>query len=151
MDFNNEHDAHDTLNEIVVSLFNDIMDLEQKALIADKFKNISNNDMHIIEAIGNKEPKKMSQVAKSMKVTVGTLTIAMNGLVNKGYVIREKSPYDRRVVLVSLSELGLEAFEKHALFHEDMVQAIMQDMDPAEMVVLVKALKHVSKYFKKFS
>ena len=46
----------------------------------------------------------MSAVAKSLSVTVGTLTIAMNHLVKKGYVERRRSEEDRRVVLVSLSE-----------------------------------------------
>ncbi|ROR21341.1 DNA-binding MarR family transcriptional regulator [Mobilisporobacter senegalensis] len=144
-------EAHDTLNEILVILFNDIMDLEQKALISEKFKNISINDMHIIEAIGDKEPQKMSQIAKSMKVTVGTLTTAMNSLVNKGYVIREKGQEDRRVVFISLSELGLEALKKHAKFHEDMVQTIMKSLNDTEIDVLIGALKKLSVYFKKFS
>lgn len=144
-------DAHDTLNEILVILFNDIMDLEQKALISGKFTNISINDMHIIEAIGEKEPQKMSQIAKSMKVTVGTLTTAMNSLVKKGYVIRQKGEEDRRVVLISLSDIGLEAYQMHMKFHIDMVQAIMKSLDDNEIEVLTGALKKLSKYFNKFS
>ncbi len=144
-------DVHDTLNDILVILFNDILDLEQKALVSDKFKNISINDMHIIEVIGMKEPKKMSEIAKSMKVTVGTLTTAMNGLVNKGYVLREKGFEDRRMVFISLSDLGKEAYEKHARFHEKMVQAVMKSLNEEEIVVLVKALKDLSIYFKEYA
>lgn len=144
-------DVHDTLNEILVSLFNDILDLEQKALISGKFKNISINDMHIIEAIGDKEPKKMSQIARTLKITVGTLTTAMNSLVNKGYVIREKGEEDRRVVFISLSDLGKEAFNIHSDFHEEMVQSIMKGLDENELYVLTSALKKLSIYFKKFS
>lgn len=132
-------DVHDTLNEILVSLFNDILDLEQKALISGKFKNISINDMHIIEAIGDKEPKKMSQIARTLKITVGTLTTAMNSLVNKGYVIREKGEEDRRVVFISLSDLGKEAFNIHSDFHEEMVQSIMEGLDENELYVLTSA------------
>lgn len=132
-------DVHDTLNEILVSLFNDILDLEQKALISGKFKNISINDMHIIEAIGDKEPKKMSQIARTLKITVGTLTTAMNSLVNKGYVIREKGEEDRRVVFISLSDPGKEAFNIHSDFHEEMVQSIMEGLDENELYVLTSA------------
>lgn len=138
------------VNEILVNLFNEIMDLEQNALVTDEFKNISNNDMHIIEAIGDKEPQKMTHIAKRMKVTVGTLTTAMNSLVRKGYVIREKSVEDRRVVLISLSETGMQAYQKHAKFHEDMVKAIMKELDEKEISILVKALKHLSDFFGKY-
>lgn len=143
-------DTYGTLNEILVKMFNDIMDLEQNALISDEFKNISNNDMHILEAIGIGEAKNMSQVAKQMKVTVGTLTIAMNNLVKKGYVIRAKSQADRRVVLISLSDLGISAFKRHARFHEHMVETVIKEMDEEELVVLLKALVKLENYFKKF-
>ena len=44
--------ADKTLNDILVKLFNDLMEIEEKCLISGEFMNISGNDMHIIEAIG---------------------------------------------------------------------------------------------------
>ena len=76
-------ERYDVFHDILVNLFQEIMDIEEKALITAEFKNISVNDMHIIEAIGTGEPKNMSTVAKLMSVTVGTLTIAINNLVKK--------------------------------------------------------------------
>ena len=72
------------------------MAIEEKAIIIDEFKDITNNDMHVIEAIGRDGSKSMSTVAKALSVTVGTLTIAINNLVKKGYVNRERSEKDRR-------------------------------------------------------
>ena len=40
------------LNSVLVSLFNDIMHIEEKAIITKEYEDISNNDMHIIDAIG---------------------------------------------------------------------------------------------------
>ena len=91
-------DNYATLNEILVKLFNDIMQIEEKAIITEDFKDISNNDMHIIEAIGKSGSKSMSTVAKLLSVTVGTLTIAINSLVKKGYVNRARSEEDRREI-----------------------------------------------------
>ena len=86
------------LNDILVNLFNEILGIEEKALTSSEFRDISVNDMHILEAVGTEEPRSMSSVAKSLSVTVGTLTIAMNNLVKKGYVNRARSEEDRRVV-----------------------------------------------------
>ena len=44
--------AYETINDILVHLFNEIWELEEKAIITEEYKDISNNDMHIIEAIG---------------------------------------------------------------------------------------------------
>ncbi|WP_271714049.1 MarR family winged helix-turn-helix transcriptional regulator [Anaeromicropila herbilytica] len=143
-------DAYGTFNEVLVKLFNEIMELEQKAIITEEFKDISNNDMHIIEAIGNEEPKNMTTVAKALKVTVGTLTIAINNLVKKGYVDRVRSDEDRRVVLISLSMKGEKAFEHHKRFHQDMINATLKGLSDSETKILVKALSNLSSYFKEY-
>ena len=62
-------DAYNTINDILVHLFNEIWELEKKAIITEEFKDITNNDMHIIEAIGVSGKTTMSVVAKKMKIT----------------------------------------------------------------------------------
>ena len=94
--------AYETLNEVLVNLFRDITDIEQKAIITSEYRELTNNDMHVIEAIGIEEPKNMSTIARKLSVTVGTLTISMNSLVKKGYVVRRRSEEDRRVVVICL-------------------------------------------------
>ena len=89
-------DTYETFHDVLVNLFREIMDVEEKAIITDEFRDITNNDMHVIEAIGQAAPRNMSAVARDLSVTVGTLTIAVNSLVKKGYVRRERSQKDRR-------------------------------------------------------
>ena len=74
-------DTYETLNSALVKLFRDVMDLEEQAIINSEYCDITNNDMHVIEAVGLEEPRNMSTIAKLLSVTVGTLTIAMNSLV----------------------------------------------------------------------
>ncbi len=141
---------YNTINEVLVKLFNEIMDIEEKAIITEEFKDISNNDMHIIEAIGKKQSKNMSTVAKTLSVTVGTLTIAINNLVKKGYVNRARSEEDRRVVLISLSKKGERAYDHHEKFHDEMIQATLSGLDQEQTKILVKALKNLSKFFREY-
>ena len=53
-------DDYGILNEVLVRLFRDIMDIEEKAIITSEYQDITNNDMHVIEAIGIGAPKNMS-------------------------------------------------------------------------------------------
>ena len=138
------------LNDILVNLFNEILGIEEKALTSSEFRDISVNDMHILEAVGTEEPRSMSSVAKSLSVTVGTLTIAMNNLVKKGYVNRARSEEDRRVVLISLSVNGEKAYYHHQKFHDDMIQAIMTDLDETQMDALTQALNKLRAFFRKY-
>ena len=41
-------DIYESLNSILVTLFNDIMNIEEKSLITDEFSDITVTDMHII-------------------------------------------------------------------------------------------------------
>lgn len=144
-----EKNTNRTLNELLVNLFNNVMDTEAKAVITEEFKDITNNDMHIIEAIGIEEPRKMSAIAKRLGVTVGTLTTNMNNLEEKRYITRERSSKDKRVVLVSLTEQGRRAFFHHRDFHKHMIQSIVQDLDEDEMKILVKCLRNLDNFFTK--
>ena len=142
-------DIYAALNEVLVNLFRDIMELEEKAIITQEYQDITNNDMHVIEAIGVGEPKNMSTIAKQLSVTVGTLTIAMNSLVKKGYVTRERGKEDRRVVYISLSEKGLRAYRHHEEFHRQMIEAILKDLTKDETESLVKALAKLERWFRR--
>ncbi|MDO4339095.1 MAG: MarR family transcriptional regulator [Eubacteriales bacterium] len=141
---------YETINDVLVNLFNDILDIEEKALITSEYNDISVKDMHIIEAIGMNESKSMSVVAKAISVTVGTLTIAVNNLVKKGYVRRVRSEEDRRVVLISLSEKGEKAYLHHKTFHDKMVLAVLKDLSYEETEVLTKALAKLQKFFRSY-
>ena len=143
-------DTYETLNSILVNLFRDVMDLEERAIITSEYRDITNNDMHVIQAVGLGKPKNMSAIAKALSVTVGTLTIAMNSLVKKGYVHRERGKEDRRVVYISLSEKGKRAYQHHEDFHRHMIDEILEDLTKEETGALVKSLTKLDRWFRRF-
>lgn len=142
--------TYETLNEVLVSLFRDVNDIEQKAIITSEFSDITNNDMHVIDAIGIDRPKNMSSIARELSVTVGTLTISVNSLVKKGYVVRNRSSEDRRVVFISLSEKGVKAYYHHKKFHEQMIDSVVKELTEEELEALVKALTKLNTWFRSF-
>ena len=141
-------DISNTLNEVLVRLFRDINTLEERAIRTEEYKDVTANDMHVIEAIGIGEPKNMSAIAKELSVTVGTLTIAMNSLVKKGYVFRERGKEDRRIVYISLSQRGKDAYEHHARFHKAMIDSVSEELSPEELKLLVVTLTKLNKWFR---
>lgn len=138
----------ETLNEILVHLFQDLMDIEGKCLITEEFSDMTNNDMHIVEAIGLGEAKRSSEVAKLMSVTTGTLTRAVDGLVEHGYVVRTRSEKDKRVVYLTLTEHGKAAYEHHKRFHENMVANVKANLSEEELAILVRVLNQLNEYFR---
>ena len=143
--------AYATINNILVNLINVIWELEEKAIITEEFKDLTNNDMHVIEAIGLGDGNNMSSIAKKLNITVGSLTTAMNSRVNKNYGERRRSEEDRRVVFVKLTDRGVKAYRHHEDYHRQMTRAILDKLDEAEIPVLVKTLDALSEFFTGYS
>lgn len=140
-------EAYKKINHALVRLINEVWDLEGKAIITEEFKDLTNNDMHVIEAVGLGEGKNMSSIAKGLKITVGSLTTAMNSLVKKQYVERFRSEEDRRVVFVKLTEKGIRAYRHHEEYHRRMIREILDRLDREQLGVLLETLDILSDFF----
>ena len=123
----------ETVNDYLVSVFNDILTIEESELKKSQFNDLSITEMHTIEAIGMYKKKTSSEVAKELSITVGTLTVAINNLVKKGYVERLRSEDDRRVVKLGLTKKGKLLFRVHQHFHREMVKNILKGMEQEEI------------------
>lgn len=141
-------DINSTLNDVLVKLFRNVNVIEERAIRTEEYRDVTTNDMHVIEAVGMEGAKNMTSVARSLEVTTGTLTIAVNSLVKKGYVDRVRSEEDRRVVLVSLSDKGRKAYLHHRRFHEQMIDSVIAELTEEEQQVLEKALTKLNHFFR---
>lgn len=92
------------INELLVELFNDVLQIEEQSLKDGPISDLSITEIHTLEAIGMYDQKSMSEVAQNLKITVGTLTTAINKLIKKEYVERKRIEEDRRVVLIKLTK-----------------------------------------------
>ena len=135
------------INELLVKIYNNIMTYEEVSLQAAEFKDLSITEIHTLKAIGVNGQIGMSDVAKKLAITHGTLTIAINRLVRKGYVIRNRIEQDRRVVVVELSDKGRGAYELHEKFHQDIGRIALKNLDEQHEIILIDALKKLDKFF----
>lgn len=135
------------INELLVEVFNHILSIEAEAL-RKQGVNLSMNEVHVLEAIEKTKEPTMSNLAHRLRVTVGTLTTAMNRLVEKGYATRYRLPDDKRKVYISLTHKAQEVLGVHNAFHEEMISATIKDMKLDEDEVLLQSLKNIKDYFK---
>ena len=140
----------ETVNDYLVSVFNDILTINESELKPSQFNDLSITEMHTIEAIGMYKKKTSSEVAKELSITVGTLTVAINNLVKKGYVERLRSEDDRRVVKLGLTKKGKLLFRVHQHFHREMVKNILKGMEQEEEQALLRALKNLHDFLQEY-
>lgn len=143
----NRSESENIINKLLVQLFRDILEIEEKWLQQSEFSDLSVTEIHIIEAISIDKERTMSEVANDLGITVGTLTTAINKLIKKEYVERRRIEEDRRVVLIKTTEKGIEVYKLHEKFHDDMIKDTIDDLNTEESQVLVSALKRISDFF----
>lgn len=141
------HNAERVINELLVDSFNKITAIEKDALKKGPLNDITINELHAIEAVGP-EGKTMTEIAKKLNVTVGTLTTMINRLVKKEYVERMSTEEDRRIVQIVLTKKGKLAYRLHDRFHYVMIKNMLQDIDESQYEVLIQALSALDRFVK---
>ncbi|MDF9867154.1 DNA-binding MarR family transcriptional regulator [Bacilli bacterium PM5-3] len=136
------------LNEILVELFNHILYLEEQN-IQMKGIQLTMNEVHTLEAIRESDDAIMSNVAKKLMITFGTMTTAIKKLEQKGYVNRIKDDNDARIVRLELTSKANQALRIHDNFHKNMIETVLTDLSDTEEDVLLNSLVKIKEYFKK--
>ncbi len=133
------------VNDVLVELFNKVLKIEQLVLQDGEFNDVSITEIHTLEAIG-KDGGSMSEIAAKLGVTVGTLTTAVNKLIEKGYVTRDRSESDKRIVKVNLLRKGELVNRTHRMFHYNMIYSATDDLNEEGKIVMLEALEKVLKF-----
>ncbi len=145
------------MNKKQIELLNDYflhtalhtMTLEEQCLRNTCAKDLSVRELHVIEAVAaltESETNTMAEIARYLHLSPASLTTAVNVLVKKGYIAREYSPRDRRVIFVRLTEKGKEANRSYLDFVRQMIYRITEDVDEASADTMIAALLRLSEY-----
>lgn len=136
------------INTLLVDLFNHILRIEEESLQKLGVK-LTMTEVHVLEAIELSENKTMTEVANRLNITLGTLTTSINRLVRKNMVIKTRNKTDKRVYNLSLTNEALDVLKVHDQFHDEMIQALLDDLMIDEDDLLISSLENISNYFKK--
>lgn len=137
---------YDQINSYLVDIFNKVMIIEENTLKNGQFSDATLKEMHTVDIIGTNKEMTPSEIANSLLLTLGTVTTSLNKLEDKGYVNRERSTTDRRVVHVSLTEKGYELYHQHQQFHKDMVMTIIDGMSSSQVQALGEGLVKLHRF-----
>ncbi len=140
------NDYEKKVNTLLLDIYDKILVTEEKALSKGTFSDLSVAEMHTLEGIGLYEARTMSETAATLGITTGTLTVAIDRLVRKGYVARRRDSEDRRVVRISLTKKGKLAYRMHNKFHTLLVDRLIHPLDEKQRQVLLDTLMAISDF-----
>jgi MarR family transcriptional regulator, 2-MHQ and catechol-resistance regulon repressor len=106
---------------------------------------ISDTDFRVLEALLHKGPLPVNTIGPKVHLTPGSISVAIDRLLEKGLVSRAESPDDRRVRIVALTKAGkdliLPIFRKHSAE----IGKVFAVTNPKELQILESVLKKAGK------
>jgi len=144
-----------TLSKIILlsmerdALDNFIFEQTFQKKIADKFRELSKNQPLVIKIIGIEGEIMPSTLGKYTGMEKSSLTRMVDDLEKKGIVFRKTDPGDRRKVLVSLTEKGLEYYNCLSQITTEMADEILQFVDDKDVADYLRSLETIVRILRK--
>jgi len=136
------------LNNLIVGTFNSILKLEEEMVKSMSKYNLTISEIHLIEQVGIFTEKcTISELAAALKVSLPTVTVAVNKLVAKNCLTKVKNPSDTRSIHISLTDLSKKINRVHSGFHKKMIADISDGMTEIEKEMLIKGIGKIQAYF----
>lgn len=138
------------LNNILVDTFRSILKVEEQLIKSTGKIDLSISELHLVESVGKniEKGRTISDIADDLDITLPSVTVAINKLVKKGYVQKEKCLNDGRVVYVSLTDQGKRINAVHQYFHIRMVRAVTKDLSEDEKSIMLNGIIKLDNFFK---
>ena len=86
---------------------------------------------------------RMSDLASDLQVTLATATGLVDRLVERGMVVRESQPDDRRVVICRLSDDGLQAVSGIWESARNNTRDLLMSVDSGQLEMLTEVLENI--------
>lgn len=139
----------DILNDYFLHSALRLISQEEQCLRRVCSPDLSIRELHVVEAVACLQADSrstMAEIARYLHLSPASLTTAVNVLVKKGFLDREYSAEDRRVIYVRLTETGEAANRKYLDFVRNMLYEVSSDLDEDVADQMIEVLLRLSDY-----
>ena len=106
---------------------------------------ISDTDFRVLEALLHKGPLPVNTIGGMVHLTPGSISVAVDRLLERGLVSRVESSEDRRVRMVALTKAGKDMIVPIFRKHATEIAKMFSDASPKELEMLETVLKKTGK------
>lgn len=103
--------------------------------------NLTTPQLKVVLLLFISGPSRMSEIASALGVSLATATGVLDRLVERGLVIREGHPEDRRVVICRLSAEGEKLISGLWQLSRDRAGELMRALTPSQLLLVTQALE----------
>ncbi len=101
---------------------------------------LSRHQASVLDHLDEVEPTTLNDLASHMGVTAGTMSLTVDRLESRGYVVRLRDTADRRRVHLRLTAAGVRVREATSVLDPDRVEALVARLSDDERTAAVQGL-----------
>ena len=135
------------LNAALKDMFYSVMRLQEQSVSKLANGSLSRTEMHALEIVQDIPEATLTQISDILGVTKATVSVSVNRLVEKGFLVKTASENDRRKSILKLTESGELMCKKHKQFHDMLIQAVLRDFHVSEYPEVLKSMQALVNFF----
>jgi DNA-binding MarR family transcriptional regulator len=105
-----------------------------------------NSEIHTIVAISENQGINISELAKKLGVTKGTISQLVTKLEGRGYLRKVKGAYNQKEVLLEVTKKGLKAKVGHDRFHDELNRSFLKGITKEQFISFNEVLKNIEAF-----
>lgn len=127
--------------EIIRKLTARVSVLEEMQRNESSFGAITNSQLHYLETVQLLNNPTFSEIADYLKISKPSVTVAINKLIQLGYLSKVQSERDLRSFHIELTEMGIAVNSLHDSLHQKIAAALTASLTETESAILLSLLE----------
>lgn len=134
------------LKETITFLSDLIENILEETLDVSDFSDLTRQQLHYLKVLVKMKNPTLTELAKELNLTKPTVTVLVDKLTEKGYIMRVKSDEDRRVMHLHIDKKGAKVNALREIAHEKMAEKIRSGLSSAETAKLDELIRKILKH-----
>lgn len=139
------------LSEVLSESYTLMSRVEESMVNCTKTLNLTISEIHMMEIIGkgNTKGKTITEIAAELSVTLSSVTVAVNKLEKKKYVVKHRDDADGRMVYVQLTSSGDRIYRLNKRLHRNLAVNIARGFSEQEKEILLKGIIKMNSFLRR--
>jgi len=142
-----DQEIESLLNQALKDMFYSVLRLQERSVSKLANGNLSRTEMHALEIVQDIPDATLTQIADILGITKATVSVSVNRLVEKGYLVKPRAEDDKRKSILKLTDAGEAMCKNHSQFHDMLIQAVMRDFQVAQYPEVLQSMQALVNFF----
>ena len=133
----------DKIIPIVSKISHTLGEMEELAKEHFGLQELTLTQMHYLEVMNSLQNPNITELASALQLTKPTVTVALDKLIEKEYLVKVQSDADRRTSHLHLTERGRSINNMHEYAHRRFAELMTENLEEDELQQLLLLLEKV--------